>query len=350
MPNVRQSKRRAVPARNGRRRRNGRSSTNRMFYPTPSMSVPAAYGTEPYKSVVPTISDVGNKTHLRGSELLEYVKRPTVVGPIAAHVLLNPLYWINTRTAALLRLYEKWRINSMIFHYVPSCGTATVGTVVMAIDYDVDDSLPTTVSQLAGYPGAVAGSCYTHMSVAFDRKMKGDDLLRYVDCDDVDTFRLSSEGQLVVANDQLGEVEVVYGNIFVTYDIEVCTPDNPKCEEKIVSYLGVDAAPTIAAAAINTPAIFHLPALLPGVVKLGYTVLGRLATAALADVDFVNPFKNQWFWLRCVSAIATGAFHLFLNTEDMSNDNPIDVLNVIGAGRASPIMAGATFYDIGQVD
>lgn len=94
-------------------------------------------------------------------ELFDTVKYTTATA--------NSVSVINARAAGtfawlslIAKGYDMYNFRKLEFVYKPSCGSTTVGSLVMAFDYDVtDDNTDTPFAALAAYAGAVSGQLYS---------------------------------------------------------------------------------------------------------------------------------------------------------------------------------------------
>jgi len=154
--------------------------------------------------------------------------------------------WLNGISAN----FSKFRWVSVRFIYVPACPTTTSGQVAMALEYDVPDSIPTSLQAIspmkgfvtcpawAGYEGADLlcdpnkpprpGAIVTNVDVArFDKLW-----YPYItSADFTTTIGVLSQGgniyvpaTLVYAAMGGPATSVLGGNIFVQYDVELIEP------------------------------------------------------------------------------------------------------------------------------
>jgi len=81
----------------------------------------------------------------------------------------NPTFLINPRNSRVFpwlemtgKAFDMYNFIRLEFYYVPSCGSTTQGSLVMAFDYDVtDDNSTVPFAALSAYAGAVSGQLYS---------------------------------------------------------------------------------------------------------------------------------------------------------------------------------------------
>lgn len=122
-------------------------------------------------------------------------------------------------------LYESYSFRNLQFHYCTQKATTTNGVVMMAVDYDANDTAPPSKLQVMAYEGAVR--CQPWVNEVFTCSRAGLDVFknRYVRLStvantdlktfDVGTFYVCTQGNADAS---------VLGELYVTYDVEFSTP------------------------------------------------------------------------------------------------------------------------------
>lgn len=122
-------------------------------------------------------------------------------------------------------LYESYNFRNLQFHYCTQKATTTNGVVMMAVDFDANDTAPPNKLQVMAYEGAVR--CQPWVNEVYTCSRAGLDVFknRYVrlatvaNTDlktfDVGTFYICTQGNADTS---------VLGELYVTYDIEFHTP------------------------------------------------------------------------------------------------------------------------------
>jgi len=123
--------------------------------------------------------------------------------------------------------FETYLFNSLNFEYSPFCPSSTKGSVVLAIDYDAADPVPTSKGQTLQYHNAVRSVVWQECCCRSD---KGDNrkfgIQRFIrpgalpPNTDIKTYDLGNF--LTVTGD--GTDTDPCGDLFVTYDVELITP------------------------------------------------------------------------------------------------------------------------------
>lgn len=126
--------------------------------------------------------------------------------------------------------FESYIIDRMVYIYEPVCSTATIGSVMMAIDYDAGDAAPTTKVTMLSYRGAARTSPWGKtMFNAHGSDLHKFGIQRYVRTSgqpgdiktfDVGNFYIATQGTPASAT-ALGELHVAYTIRFFTPQIQV---------------------------------------------------------------------------------------------------------------------------------
>jgi hypothetical protein len=194
----------------------------------------------------------GVATRLQGCDLIGGVKVPSAsnqFGTILANFYISPTSFLGTRQAQLAPLWERYKYNSIRFHYVPAAGTTYAGQVVAMCDYDVDDNLSSVPSaqrpqQVSAHYGSTACAIWQTMSTELNYVDNMSDW--YTDDEAVDNadLRLQNQGQywLVLLDQVLDptgnpiQSDMDIGTLYVEYDLEFYIPQldnnqNPLAQE-----------------------------------------------------------------------------------------------------------------------
>lgn len=125
----------------------------------------------------------------------------------------------------IARQYESYTFTRLRFNYVPSCSTATAGSVQLAVDFDAADPLPTTRPHMMSYSGAISGPVWSPLVLdavkldlfkfAKERYTRGTIIPANLDIKTYDV------GMFIVATDG---VSSAVGDVYVDYTIVLRTP------------------------------------------------------------------------------------------------------------------------------
>jgi len=122
--------------------------------------------------------------------------------------------------------YETYSFRSLKIIYEPQCGTASTGTLMLAIDYDSSDAPPTSKSQMMSYKNAVRAPLWfaaCHFSSPPDlHRLKTNYILSGAapPGTDIKTYDI---GNLFVAIQSAGSNQTA-GELYVEYDVDLMTP------------------------------------------------------------------------------------------------------------------------------
>lgn len=124
--------------------------------------------------------------------------------------------------------YESYRFHDLHYCYKPICPTSTPGKVMIAIDYDANDATPGSKTIINSYQGTVSTSVWdtiTHKSTK--ENLQKFTTQRYVRAGtaptgtDLKTYDL---GSVLVATSNTPASATTCGEIFVSYTVELFTP------------------------------------------------------------------------------------------------------------------------------
>lgn len=158
------------------------------------------------------------------AEVVGYSDFTTVVFPIQP-AMPSVFPWLS----GIARLYESYIFQDLQFDFETSCGTSSIGTVMMAVDYDAFDYPPVTKAEFLMQHSAIRSSPWSPVSLRCDKK----DLLklpqRYtrqdVLADNLD-LKTYDVGQLQVATSGCTNGQTL-GELYVTYVVDLLTPQPP---------------------------------------------------------------------------------------------------------------------------
>lgn len=134
--------------------------------------------------------------------------------------------------SGIARLYESYVFRRLSFEFVPSTGTSTSGSVSMALDYDAFDDPPLDKASLMSNHSAVRGVAWNGIQLTADQSnLRKFGVQRYTRQDvlaanlDIKTYDVAA---LFVATDGCTNAyDTGWGDIYVTYTVELMTPQNP---------------------------------------------------------------------------------------------------------------------------
>jgi len=121
--------------------------------------------------------------------------------------------------------FESYRFNSLVFQFSTEKSTATSGSLMLAIDYDANDTAPTTKSIAMAYHNAVRCPVWSETKYVSDKP----DLLklpqRYIRSTTVSGTDLKTYdvGNLFVSTSGCADTSAL-GELYVIYDVELITP------------------------------------------------------------------------------------------------------------------------------
>lgn len=177
---------------------------------------------------------------------------------------LTTLYEINPGLATnfpwlsgIAKNYETYCWKSLQFEYVPQVGTQTKGRVMMAADYDAADTAVSTYKRLGSMHGAVNGSIWSVVRLSCDSSDLKKMTQRYVRTGSVPSGKdiKTYDALSLMVNVGGTSDTAVYGDIRVSYVIELMTPQVESDDELLSSKLIANTNPTLAAPFSATVAV-----------------------------------------------------------------------------------------------
>lgn len=264
--------------------------------------------------------------------------------PGSAAATLNPqdastFPWL----AAIASRFEMYRFKKLKFHYTPSCPTSTEGYVILAFDFDAQDSVPTAKSELLSWKYAMKTAPWSSLclDVSKDARLS---TARYCqpsarNISGVDS-RLDTLGNLIF-NSGFNSISASLGEVMIEYTVELMIPSY---RAPVALYAKVTGAPTGAAFTFPTFVVDQLTNVLisrisnnvlrlvtPGSYQLTYDVGGTGFTAPAGLTVSADPtvpestiidygsLANAW---SSASAMNTTAFRLINGAAQISLPPP----------------------------
>jgi hypothetical protein len=132
--------------------------------------------------------------------------------------------WLATQAAG----WERYRFRKLRVQYVPRCPTSTVGSVILAIDYDAADEAPLNEARACSYYGAISSALWQDIDMSASvTAMSGGMSSKYVTPGvlasnlDIKTY---NAGNLFVCTIDSPTDGVAAGKLWVEYEVEFFTP------------------------------------------------------------------------------------------------------------------------------
>lgn len=181
-----------------------------------------------------------SSTIIRHREYVDQVEMNQIFEAVSYRINpgnINLFPWLSTVACC----FETYRFKRLVFDYVPSVPTTEQGNVLMSIDYDCLDAVPTDEASMMENKSAKMGRLYAEMSSAFHPADAGAlGQRRYVLGSDSSTTgvtypahsdaRAYNVGYFTIATvGATGEHSSQQcGTFFVSYEIELFTPQKPE--------------------------------------------------------------------------------------------------------------------------
>jgi hypothetical protein len=191
------------------------------------MAAPVAYSS-PTLNVRPKITNGFKSSKIAHRELVATISGTTSFGTVA--FALNPglsatFPWLSS----IANSYEQYHFHKLRFHYVTRTATTTVGSILLAPEYDAADSAPSTEVDLAMMAGAREDVSWRDQVIDFvasdmfpmgPRKFTRSGAL----ASNLD-LKTYDAGQLIVGTTDFTGTSAV-GKLWVEYEVELFIPQN----------------------------------------------------------------------------------------------------------------------------
>jgi len=158
--------------------------------------------------------------------------------------------------------WEQYRFRKLVFEYITRTATTTLGSVILAPDYDASDVTPLTEAQLTGYQGAVEDAPWKNISCFIDCSAVTPGPRKFIRNGAVPADIKNYDA----CNFFLGVTEMVstlpVGKLWVDYEVELSVPQNSPDENlysKSVSYYKRSTS-LVGITTVNTKIDFDPPA------------------------------------------------------------------------------------------
>jgi hypothetical protein len=157
--------------------------------------------------------------------------------------------------------YESYREEMLAFEYETEASTAEGGSLMMAVDYDAQDSAPVNKQQLMAYDGAVRSSVWNpvtlHCSPSAMHKLGPQKYVRLgsISSTDIKTYDV---GNLFVATQGCADTSDI-GELYAVYTTRFSTP-----QLNIVAALTARSAKITSGGTVSDTAIFGSAATVSG--------------------------------------------------------------------------------------
>lgn len=155
------------------------------------------------------------------------------------------LSWLS----ALAKRYEKYQFKKLTFRIEPTCGTSTVGSVVVTFDHDVEDSPPSDKKEALAASGAVRTPPWSAISYSIPPALlaKRGQLNTKSAFSRVKESLLHDLGRVHISTEGMADASAV-GEIFVDYTVSLSIPQG---SNTLASTVKGDASYTQAGASMT---------------------------------------------------------------------------------------------------
>jgi len=239
-----------------------------------------------------------------------------------ANVLLFP--WL----AGIADRYERYRFHSITIELLPAQATSTAGRLYAAVDYDYDDQVPKTKSEVLAYRTAREGPVWDRLVMSLDSgQLHPDNQWKYTSSNTRRNYvepRTSYCGYILVALEATANCKF---DLWISYDVSLTSPE-PQVQGQYA---------TIAAHAEYTT----IPQQNVGTTDFGNSVYGELIRDAVNAVGsaLVQRVCNNGEVPRLVNGLFPGTIY---------PADPTHCYDIAGTGGKGTITWQAIFSVLGQ--
>jgi len=260
--------------------------------------------------------------------------------------------WLNIMAVA----YESYKFSNLSFHYETLAPTTSVGTVMMAADFDPTDTAPDSKTSLMSYQDACRGPIWGEFNMVASSgnlsKMK-QKFLRFGNLATGQDVLLFDACTFYVATQQCANTNAI-GELYVEYDVELITPQLDltayavATSARAISSAGQTVALPLGNGALTTsggvPILYNtttgaLTLTVPGQYLLTYSVFGTsitstAATATGSSGTTVSVVSNAF----SATAVIVTVLYKCVNTTDTIT------LTLNGAGTITSSTLRVAYY------
>jgi len=155
---------------------NLRQATSSLSIPSTSRNQSRAQQSQAPNSIAVSQRQRGPKSSTSFDGRMIVIQRRELIASVAGSVAFAvKKYAVNPgvkETFPLLSIqapqWEQYRFRRLRFEYITRCSTTTVGSVIMAPDFDAEDNSPASEAQISGYSGAVEDAPWKNISCDID--------------------------------------------------------------------------------------------------------------------------------------------------------------------------------------
>jgi hypothetical protein len=215
--------------------------------------------------------------------------------------------------------YEEYKFHSLKFDYSPAVSSSTVGTLMMAVDYDCLDSVPTSKIGFLQNHKSVRGNVWSPMTCICDKQTLASrpPLKVRSGSSAVGDLRLSNLGNFLTASNSV--VIQSPGDLEITYVIEFFIPQYNISDEAFdasakITGVGTSRNDPLPKASVITggiPLVMNLDNVITfkeaGEYLLSFDVIGTAITAAAALAPYVADGSVASLVTFVVNAAGTAA-------------------------------------------
>jgi len=196
-----------------------------------------------------------SQTRFDGKSII--IKRRELIGSISGSTSFSVRkYAVNPGIASTFPLlsvqapqWEQYRFRKLAFEYITRTATTTLGSVIMAPDYDAEDVSPASEAQITGYEGAVEDAPWKNISSFIDCNAISPGPRKFIRSGAVagDIKNYDALNFFVATLEEVGTDAI--GKLWVDYEVELSVPQNSPSDQSgptRVSYFRRAAAQTFA--------------------------------------------------------------------------------------------------------
>lgn len=203
---------------------------------------------------------LGSGVRLKGSDYVAPITTGAGIaapGSVLLDVLVSPGEFDSTRVQQIAALFERYRVRSWTFWYIPAVPSTIAGQILAYPDYDVADSLGTLpLNEAMAHMGSQLFNVYTETPIQFDRVDPYTDL--FTDAEGADP-RLTYVGRLRYLTAVALQASTTFGTIYMEYDIDFYLP---QLQTGTLSVTAPDVfLKTVASSAVNVATGSNVPGL-----------------------------------------------------------------------------------------
>jgi len=217
---------RAKKRRNKRSKQQAGSNGQMVVYKPPPMQRAAVAYNRPIVSRKVRVQGIKGGVTIKHKEYIGEVVGNTTFAASSFTIqpgLASTFPWLS----GIANNFEKYTIKNIKLHYINISATSERGRITLAYDKDALDSAPSNKVDMFSYSGVVEGAVWAPINL--DIKCNSGSLFTRQGTVTGSDLKTYDNGQVIVGVSNTADSTTIVGELFVSYEIELTTPQPKHC-------------------------------------------------------------------------------------------------------------------------